>query len=48
MPIPWTLPFDLLDHVIDDMAVLVLRTEHDNFRVRVDLDDVNHCIRLSD
>ena len=33
----WTLPFDLFYHVIDDMAVFVLRAEHDNFRVRVDL-----------
>lgn len=32
----WTLTFDHLYHVIDDMAVLVLWAEHDNFRIGVD------------
>ena len=32
---------DLLDHVLDDVAVLVLRAEHDDLRVRVDLDVVS-------
>ena len=35
-----TLAVDLLYHVVDDMAVRVLRAEHDDFRVRVDLDVV--------
>lgn len=32
-----SLTFHLLDHVVDDMAVLALRAEHDDLRVCVDL-----------
>jgi hypothetical protein len=31
------LAFGLLDHVIDDMTVLILRTEHDNIRIFINL-----------
>jgi len=31
------LAFGLLNHVIDDMTVLILRTEHDNIRIFINL-----------